>query len=82
MIRLRITLAEQPWTGGSNPGERGNAGSGPQDQYEIGETEDYYLLPEIPGSSDCPLCEDRDGNGVIDMQDLIAYVNKWLATCP
>jgi len=82
MIRMRITLAEQPWTGGSNPGELGNAGSGPQDKYHIGETEDYYILPEIPASSDCPLCEDVDGNGVIDMQDLIAHVNKWLAICP
>ncbi|MHC4581470.1 MAG: GEVED domain-containing protein, partial [Planctomycetota bacterium] len=71
-IWMRITLSEQPWTGGSNPGERGNGGSGPQDKYQIGETEDYKFLPEVPGSSDCPLCEDLDGNGVIDMQDLIA----------
>ena len=81
-IWMRITLSEQPWTGGSNPGERGNDGSGPQGKYQIGETEDYFFIPEIPASSDCPLCEDVDGNGVIDMQDLIAHITKWLATCP
>ena len=81
-VWMRITLSQQPWTGGSNPGEQGNAGSGPQDKYQIGETEDYSFIPEVPASSDCPLCEDVDGNGVIDMQDLIAHVNKWLATCP
>ena len=81
-IWMRITVSEQPWTGGSNPGELGNAGSGPEDKYQIGETEDYRFVPEVPVSSDCPLCEDLDGNGVIDMQDLMAYVNKWLATCP
>ncbi len=81
-VWMRITLAEQPWTGGSNPGELGNAGSGPQDRYQIGETEDYKIVPEVPASSDCPLCEDVDGNGVIDMQDLVAHVSKWLATCP
>ena len=28
-IWMRITLSEQPWKGGSNPGQRGNGGSGP-----------------------------------------------------
>ena len=82
-IRLRITLAEQPWTGGSNPGEVGNAGSGPQAKYAIGETEDYYFTPDATGiDPDCPLCQDVDGNGKIDMQDLTAYVSLWLANCP
>ncbi|MHC4702024.1 MAG: hypothetical protein ACYTFQ_15780, partial [Planctomycetota bacterium] len=81
-IWMRITLSDQPWTGGSNPGEQGNAGSGPQDKYQVGETEDYYFYPEVPDVSDCPLCEDVDGNGVVNMQDLVAHVNKWLATCP
>lgn len=80
-IWMRITLAEKPWTGGSNPGQRGNGGSGPQDKYEIGETEDYFFVPDIPGDEDCPLCEDVDGNGVVDIQDLILHITKWLATC-
>ncbi|MHC4496212.1 MAG: GEVED domain-containing protein [Planctomycetota bacterium] len=81
-IWMRITLAEQPWMGGSNPGEPGNAGSGPQAKYEIGETEDYFFSPETVPDSGCPLCEDVDGNGVIDIEDLVAHVTKWLATCP
>ncbi|TKJ36437.1 MAG: hypothetical protein CEE38_11510 [Planctomycetes bacterium B3_Pla] len=80
-IWMRITLAEQPWTGGSNPGEPGNAGSGPQSKYQIGETEDYLFVPERVGGEDCPLCKDVDGNGVIDIQDLINLINEWLATC-
>jgi hypothetical protein len=44
-IWMRITLSEQPWTGGSAPGSRGNGGSGPKNGYGTGETEDYYFLP-------------------------------------
>ncbi|MEA3224446.1 MAG: GEVED domain-containing protein [Planctomycetota bacterium] len=80
-IWLRITLSEQPWTGGSNPGQQGNAGSGPLAKYEIGETEDYYFFPEVPASTDCPLCEDVNGDGKIDMDDLADFTAKWLADC-
>ncbi|UCC45191.1 MAG: hypothetical protein JSU65_04550, partial [Candidatus Zixiibacteriota bacterium] len=80
-VWMRITLAEKPWTGGSNPGELGNAGSGPADKYQIGETEDYNLLPEIPDDKDCPLCEDVNGDGVIDLDDLSDFTARWLETC-
>jgi hypothetical protein len=80
-IWMRITLSEQPWTSGSNPGERGNAGSGPQAKYEIGETEDYFFIPDTTGSDDCPLCQDANGDGVIDIQDLIVHITQWLASC-
>jgi len=80
-IWMRITLSERPWTGGSNPGELGNAGSGPRTKYEIGETEDYYFAPYTTDGTDCPLCEDVNGDGVIDMDDLAAYVSLWLANC-
>jgi hypothetical protein len=80
-IWMRITLSEQPWTSGSNPGERGNAGSGPQAKYEIGETEDYFFVPVTTGDEDCPLCEDVNGDGVIDIQDLIVHITQWLASC-
>jgi len=80
-IWMRITLAEQPWTGGSNPGEQGNAGSGPVEKYQIGETEDYRFVPDVPAATECPLCEDLNGDGVIDMDDLADYVSKWLTTC-
>jgi hypothetical protein len=80
-IWMRITLSEQPWTGGSNPGDPGNGGSGPATRYEIGETEDYFFVPDKTSDKDCPLCQDVDGNGVIDVQDLIALMTEWLATC-
>jgi hypothetical protein len=80
-IWMRITLSEQPWTGGSNPGSRGNGGSGPQAKYEIGETEDYFFVPDVPGDEDCPLCEDENGDGVIDIQDLIVHITLWLSSC-
>ncbi len=77
-IWIRITLSEQPWKTGSNPGELGNAGSGPQEKYLIGETEDYYVIPETA----CSICKDHDGNGVIDMDDLVYYTALWLDQCP
>jgi hypothetical protein len=80
-IWMRITLSEQPWTSGSNPGSRGNAGSGPQAKYEIGETEDYFFIPDTTSDEDCPLCEDVNGDGVIDIGDLIVHITQWLANC-
>jgi len=77
-IWLRITLSERPWKTGSNPGEIGNAGSGPQEKYLIGETEDYYIIPE----TECSICKDYDGDGDIDMDDLVYYSDQWLVTCP
>jgi hypothetical protein len=71
-IWMRITLSEQPWKGGSGAG-----GSGPQEGYDFGETEDYYFVPDIT----CSICEDKNGDGVIDMDDLVMYVNQWLANC-
>ncbi|KPK37530.1 MAG: hypothetical protein AMJ65_14340 [Phycisphaerae bacterium SG8_4] len=81
-IWMRITLSEQPWTGGSNPGAPGNAGSGPREKYLIGETEDYYFIPQISDPGECELCQDVNGDGIINMQDLAAHVNLWLANCP
>jgi len=80
-IWMRITLSEQPWTGGSNPGNRGNAGSGPQAKYKIGETEDYFFIPETTIDEECSLCEDLNNDGVIDIEDLIILVTQWLSSC-
>jgi len=76
-IWMRITLSEQPWKGGENPATMGNGGSGPAEGYEIGETEDYRFVPE----SDCPFCEDLNGDGKIDFDDLIELIDTWLDTC-
>lgn len=43
---MRITLSEQPWQPG--PGTIGYGGSGPANGYQYGETEDYYVTPEVP----------------------------------
>lgn len=77
-IWMRITLAEQPWKTGSAPGVVGNAGSGPQDKYLYGETEDYYF---IPGTT-CSICRDFNGDGVTDMDDLVWFTEMWLQDCP
>ena len=78
-IWIRITLSEQPWKTGSNPGVVGNAGSGPQGKYLYGETEDYYIIPEQPL---CCMCKDHDGDGDVDMDDLVYYSDTWLIQCP
>ncbi|MHC4700372.1 MAG: GEVED domain-containing protein [Planctomycetota bacterium] len=80
-IWMRITLSEQPWKGGSNPGETGNGGSGPATKYATGETEDYYFIPDTAAKEECPLCEDVNGDGVIDMEDLAALTAEWLEKC-
>ncbi len=77
-IWMRITLATKPWTGGSSPGLRGNGGSGPQNGWEYGETEDYYFTPD----SSFSICEDYNGDGVINLQDLAAFTTDWLENCP
>jgi hypothetical protein len=77
-IWMRITLSEQPWKTGSNPGEVGNAGSGPQEKYQYGETEDYYFKPDVSYT----ICEDYNGDGVINMDDLVFYTAEWLENCP
>jgi hypothetical protein len=77
-IWMRITLSERPWTGGSNPGTKGNGGSGPQTGYEYGETEDYYFTPKTSYT----VCEDFNGDGVINLADLDAFTADWLENCP
>lgn len=77
-IWMRITLSDQPYRRGSNPGAKGNAGSGPQAKYLYGETEDYHFTPDFSFT----ICEDYNGDGKIDMNDLAAYVSDWLESCP
>ncbi|KPK41754.1 MAG: hypothetical protein AMJ65_08865 [Phycisphaerae bacterium SG8_4] len=80
-VWMRITIAEKPWKGGSNPGQNGNGGSGPTTKYAVGETEDYYFIPDKVPGADCPLCEDVNGDGVIDVEDLAALTELWLENC-
>ncbi|MEJ2701532.1 MAG: GEVED domain-containing protein [Sedimentisphaerales bacterium] len=75
---MRITLSAQPWKGGSNPGEEGNGGSGPEGGYEIGETEDYFFFPDTSQS----VCQDFNGDGEINTEDLVLFTTMWLDNCP
>jgi len=79
-IWMRITLSEQPWTGGENPDKQGNGGSGPQSGYMYGETEDYFFTPIVP-EAECSMCQDLNGDGQINYQDLSILVNRWIAQC-
>jgi hypothetical protein len=79
-IWMRITISEQPWKGGSNPGKTGNGGSGPQNGYTYGETEDYMFTPDIP-TTGCTLCQDLNSDGKINYTDLSILVNQWIAQC-
>jgi hypothetical protein len=77
-IWMRITLSARPWTGGYGPGKLGNGGSGPKAGYAIGETEDYYFVPDTSVS----ICRDLNGDGVINLTDLVIIMNDWLQNCP
>ena len=77
-IWMRITLSDQPWKGGSNPGVKGNAGSGPQGKYLYGETEDYFFTPDVSYT----ICQDYNGDGVINTDDLVDFTADWLDNCP
>jgi len=76
-VWMRITLSERPWRGGEYPETVGNAGSGPFEGYEIGETEDYKITP----AQDCVLCKDLNGDGEVDFDDLIELMYSWIDCC-
>jgi len=78
---MRVSLSEQPWTGGSTPGAKGNGGSGPAEGYEVGETEDYYFTPDTSAPSYDSMCQDLNGDGMVNIDDLITYVTEWLGSC-
>ena len=77
-IWMRITLSDKPWTVGSAPGVRGNGGSGPHSGYGFGETEDYYFTPD----SSFSICEDYNGDGLINLLDLATFTSDWTDNCP
>ncbi|MEJ2701359.1 MAG: GEVED domain-containing protein [Sedimentisphaerales bacterium] len=77
-IWMRITLSEQPFKGGSDPQAKGHGGSGPEDKYVYGETEDYYFTPDVSYT----VCQDFNGDGVINTDDLVDFTAVWLEDCP
>ena len=78
-IWMRITLSEQPFKGGTAPeGKKGGGGSGPLEKYLFGETEDYYFTPTLTFN----VCQDFNGDGTINTQDLVDLTAAWLGSCP
>ena len=45
--------------------------------HEVGETEDYRFIP----IQTCSICEDYNGDGVVDFDDLSDYTSDWLQNC-
>jgi hypothetical protein len=74
---MRITLSAIPWTGGHSPDKQGNGGSGPEEGYDYGETEDYLVTPDTT----CSTCEDLNGDNQIDINDLWVLLDEWLTQC-
>jgi len=45
-----------------------------------GETEDYFFTPIVP-EAECSMCQDLNGDGQINYQDLSILVQQWIAQC-
>jgi len=71
-IWLRITLAENRWSGS------GSGGSGPPGGNTYGETEDYYFTPKVEGCD----CMDFNLDGIVNFRDFAKFANSWLTSCP
>ncbi|MHC4500565.1 MAG: GEVED domain-containing protein, partial [Planctomycetota bacterium] len=80
-IWMRITLSELPWTDDSDHGAKGSAGSGPEAGYQIGETEDYFFLPDVSAPARQSMCQDINGDGEVNIDDCINFVTEWLGNC-
>jgi hypothetical protein len=74
---MRITLSEQPFRPDPSIKELGIGGSGPRDGYEFGETEDYLFTPD----SSCTACDDLNGDGFVDLNDLWILLDDWFNNC-
>ncbi len=60
---VRITISEQPWAG-----DPSSAGSGPEEGYQYGETEDYYLKPQAE-----PAAAAYDWGDALDDAEMARY---------
>ncbi|MCK5606102.1 hypothetical protein KAR91_29655 [Candidatus Pacearchaeota archaeon] len=79
-IWMRITLTDIPvqdWSPGA-PNLPGYGGSGPQNGYDIGETEDYYFTPK----KTCCANADLNCSGFVDIGDLAIFAGKYLTVVP
>ncbi|MCF7956337.1 MAG: hypothetical protein K9M75_11080 [Phycisphaerae bacterium] len=77
-IWMRITLSDQKWQPGVNAGMVGEGGSGPQNGYRFGETEDYYFVPKKTSGNG----PDLDSSGIVDLGDFVILASQWLQSVP
>lgn len=77
---MRITISEQPWQEiwGIGAWISGGGGCGPANGYDVGETEDYLVVPD----TSCVACADLDCSGFVDLLDLSIFAQQWLSSCP
>ena len=70
---MRITISEQTWQENWGAG-----GCGPTNGYDIGETEDYLVVPDTT----CVACADLNCDNFVDLYDLAIMAAQWLTSCP
>ncbi|MHC4478660.1 MAG: GEVED domain-containing protein [Planctomycetota bacterium] len=73
-IWMRITISGRPWSPLSISNVVGHGGSGPRNGYWIGETEDYFFIPETRRLE----YADLDNNLRVDFSDFSIFVSQWL----
>lgn len=72
-IWMRITLSGTPWRGGRWSGWSMDGGSGPPNGYSLGETEDFFFVPEIL----CRRTPDLNCDGELNFADLAIMAERW-----
>jgi len=77
-IWMRITLSERPWAARRGADVSGYGGSGPKCGYWIGETEDYFFIPETRRLE----YADLDNNLRVDFSDFAIFASQWLTDSP
>jgi len=84
-IWMRITLSDKPAMSPlpmtdtlSAPLLEGYGGSGPQDGYWIGETEDYLFVPLMQTADSA----DLNNDGHVDLTDFAIFASQWLLDLP
>ncbi|MEN6307862.1 MAG: GEVED domain-containing protein [Anaerohalosphaeraceae bacterium] len=84
-IWMRITLSEKPWMPTtpmtdilSAPTIEGYGGSGPDNGYWIGETEDYIFVPLMQTVDSA----DLNNDGRVDLEDFNIFASQWMLELP
>jgi hypothetical protein len=78
-IWMRITISEKPWQleyadEAGTIAVEGSGGSGPEEGYWTGETEDYFFVPLLDVSE----LADLNGDLKVDIRDFAIMASQWL----